>query len=75
MVKSFFKKLLKKFTPRAELRLLGCRAVITFPLTARRFLGDGLTPRNPENMGSHFLSCKNLLIFPSLTVGLNPDCL
>lgn len=46
-----------KFTPRTELRLLGCLSVIIFLLAAPKFLEDSVTPRNPENIGSHFSSC------------------
>lgn len=49
--------------------------MIILPLAAPRFPGDGITPRNPENMRSHFPRYKNLFIFTSVTVGLNPDFL
>lgn len=74
-MKSFKKRTLKKFTPRAERKLLRCRSVIIFPLMTLWFLGDGTTARNQENTGSHLLSYKNLFVFTIVTVGLNPDCL
>lgn len=48
------KPLGKKFSPRAEFRLLRCLSVIIFPLAAPRCPGDNITPRSPHKRGSCF---------------------
>lgn len=68
------KPLGKKFSPRAEFRLLRCFSVTIFPLAAPRSAGNNKTPRNPHKRGSCFPdSCYNS--FSGATVDPNPDCL
>lgn len=54
MNRNQYEALGKKFSPRAEFRLLRCLPVIIFPLAAPGSPGDNITVRNPHKRGSTF---------------------